>query len=165
MNYFYINSNILRRLHWAKKRSRLHNSQLTLTFSWNVHEFNLHLMFHWDLKFNWRMCNRLDGVTVIIIASRAVDCELEFRSCQTKDYKISICCFSDNHATLRRNITDWLARNQNSVTERGLPVDCCFSELALLKCKEACWDKTDLMQIILFSPWYSWKKCWVGVKQ
>jgi len=41
----------------------------------------------------------LVGVTVIVIASRAVDCEFESRSWQTKQYKISICCFSDKHAT------------------------------------------------------------------
>ena len=124
-------------------------------------------MFHWDLKYNWGLCNRLAGLTFIIITSRAVDCELESRSCQTKDYKISICCFSDKHATLRRNSTDWLARNQNNVSERGLSVDYCFSEIALLKCNEACWYKTDLisLQINFFSPWYSWKKCWVGIKQ
>ena len=63
---------------------------------------------------------RLAGVTFIIIISRAVDCELESRSCQTKDYTISMCCFSDKHATLRRNSTDWLARNQNNVSEWGL---------------------------------------------
>jgi hypothetical protein len=154
-------------VHWAKKRTGLHNSQLILTFPWNVHQFNLPLMFHWDLKYNWGLCNRLAAVTVIIIASRAVDCELESRSCQTKDYKISSCCFSDKHTTLRRNRTDGLARNQNNVSEWGLSVDCCFSELVLLKCNEACWYKTDLisLQINFPSPRYSWKKYGVGVKQ
>jgi hypothetical protein len=28
-------------------------------------------------------------------------------SCQTKDYKIGICCFSDKHAALRRKNKDW----------------------------------------------------------
>jgi hypothetical protein len=41
----------------------------------------------------------------------------EPRSGQTKDYTISICCFSTKHATLRRKSKDWLARNQNNVSE------------------------------------------------
>ena len=40
-----------------------------------------------------------------------------FRSGQTKDYKIGICCFSTKHATLRRKSKDYLARIQNNVSE------------------------------------------------
>jgi hypothetical protein len=36
---------------------------------------------------------------------------------QAKDYKIGICCFSTKHTTLRRKTKDWLARNQNNVSE------------------------------------------------
>jgi hypothetical protein len=36
---------------------------------------------------------------------------------QTKDYEIGICCFSATHAALRRKSKDWLARNQNNVSE------------------------------------------------
>jgi hypothetical protein len=39
------------------------------------------------------------------------------RSGQTKDFNISICCFSAKHAALRRKSKDWLARNQNNVIE------------------------------------------------
>jgi hypothetical protein len=52
-----------------------------------------------------------------VLASSAVDCGFEPRSGQTKDYKIGICCFSANHAELRRKSKDWLARNQNNVSE------------------------------------------------
>jgi hypothetical protein len=41
------------------------------------------------------------------------------RSGQTKDYQIGICCFSAKHAALRRKNKDWLARNQNNVSEWG----------------------------------------------
>jgi hypothetical protein len=41
----------------------------------------------------------------------------ESRSGQTKDYKIGICCFSSKHAALRSKSKDWLARNQNNVSE------------------------------------------------
>jgi hypothetical protein len=35
----------------------------------------------------------------------------------TGDYKIGICCFSAKHAALRRKSKDWLAQNQNNVSE------------------------------------------------
>ena len=47
----------------------------------------------------------------------AVDCGFEHRLGQTKDYKIGICCFSAKQAALRRKSKDWLARNQDNVSE------------------------------------------------
>ena len=41
----------------------------------------------------------------------------EPRSSQTKEYIIGSCCFPAKHATLRRKSKDWLARNQNNVSE------------------------------------------------
>ena len=59
------------------------------------------------------------------------------QSSQTKDYKISICCFSAKHAALRRKSKDWLAWDQENVFKLSnmtyLTVNCCFSELALKK--------------------------------
>ena len=54
---------------------------------------------------------------VSVRALSVVDSGFEPLSGQTKDYKISICCFSAKHATLRRKSRDWLARNQNNVSE------------------------------------------------
>ena len=54
---------------------------------------------------------------VSVLASSAVDRGLEPRSGQTKDYKIGMCCFSARYAALRRKSKDWLARNQNNVSE------------------------------------------------
>jgi hypothetical protein len=54
---------------------------------------------------------------VSMLASSAVDCGFEPWSGQTKDYKIGICCFSTKHTALRRKSKDWLARNQNNVSE------------------------------------------------
>jgi hypothetical protein len=56
---------------------------------------------------------------VSLLASSAVDRGFEPRSGQTKDYKITICCFSVKHAALRRKSKDWLARNRNKVSEWG----------------------------------------------
>ena len=63
--------------------------------------------------------HRIGGVMFSVLASSAVDRGLETRSGQTKDYKIGICCFSAKHAALRRKSKDWLARNQNNVSEVG----------------------------------------------
>ena len=52
-----------------------------------------------------------------VLASSAVDRGFEIRSGQTKDYKIGICCFSAKHAALRRKRKDWLAQDQNNVSE------------------------------------------------
>jgi hypothetical protein len=63
--------------------------------------------------------NRIGGVMVSVLASSAVDRGFEPRSGQTKDYEIGICCFSAKHAALRRKNKDWMARNQNNVSEWG----------------------------------------------
>jgi hypothetical protein len=52
-----------------------------------------------------------------VLASSAIDCGYEPRSCQTKEYKIGICCFSAKNAALRKKSKDCLARNQNNVSE------------------------------------------------
>ena len=42
---------------------------------------------------------------------------LEARSCQTKDYKIGICCFSTKHVSLKGNSKYGLVQNQDNVSE------------------------------------------------
>ena len=64
-----------------------------------------------------RSLNGIGDVIVSMLASSPVDCEFELWSYQTKDYKISICCFSAKHATFRIKNKDWLARNQDKVSE------------------------------------------------
>ena len=54
---------------------------------------------------------------ISVLALSAVDHGFEPRSGQTKDFRIGICCFSTKHAALRRKSKDWLARNQNNVSE------------------------------------------------
>jgi hypothetical protein len=56
---------------------------------------------------------------VSVLASSAVDRGFEPGSGQTKDYEIGICCFSFKHTALRRKSKDWLARNQDNVSEWG----------------------------------------------
>jgi hypothetical protein len=54
---------------------------------------------------------------VSVLVSSVVDRGFEARSGQTKDYTIGICCFSAKHATFRIKNKDWLARNQDKVSE------------------------------------------------
>jgi hypothetical protein len=54
---------------------------------------------------------------VNVLDSSAVDRGFEPRSDQTKDDTIGMCCFSAKHTALRRKRTDWLAQNQNNVSE------------------------------------------------
>ena len=59
----------------------------------------------------------IGGIIVSVLASSVVDRGFEPRLGQTKDYQIGICCFSAKHAALRRKSKDWLAQNQNNVSE------------------------------------------------
>jgi hypothetical protein len=61
--------------------------------------------------------NRIGGVMVSVLASSAVRRGFEPRSGQTKDYKIGMCSFSVKHTALRKKGKDWLAWNQNNVSE------------------------------------------------
>jgi hypothetical protein len=63
--------------------------------------------------------DHIGGIKVSVLASSAVDRGIEPLVGQAKDYKIGICCFSAKHAALRRKSKDWLARNQNNVSEWG----------------------------------------------
>ena len=108
--------------------------------------------------------NRISGVMVSVLASSAVDRGFDLWSGQTKDYKINICCFSAKHATLGRRSKDWLAWNQNNVSEwsdistRGLLFQ--WASTVKIQLSMLVWYKADLiiisLKINLFFPWCSW---------
>jgi hypothetical protein len=54
---------------------------------------------------------------ISVLASSTVDRRFEPQLGQTKDYKISICCFFAKHTALRSKSKDWFAENQNNVSE------------------------------------------------
>ena len=56
---------------------------------------------------------------VIAFASSAQDRGFQSLPGQTKDYKIGICWFSDKDTALRKKNKDWVARNQDNVSEWG----------------------------------------------
>ena len=95
-----------------------------------------------------------------VLASSVIDCGFEPWLGQTKNYKIGICCFSTEHTALRRKNKDWLAWNQDNVSERAtcLSADCCFSDTIKIQLRVLVQYKADLiiisLKIKLFSPWY-----------
>jgi hypothetical protein len=56
---------------------------------------------------------------VSVLSSSAVDRGFKPQSGKTKDYKIGICCFSARYRALRSKSKDWLAQNQDNVSERS----------------------------------------------
>jgi len=61
--------------------------------------------------------DRMGGVKVSVLAESAVDRGYDPQSGPTKYYRIGICCcFSAKRASLRRKSNDWLARNQDNVS-------------------------------------------------
>jgi hypothetical protein len=64
----------------------------------------------------------IGGVMVSVLTLSAVDRGFEPWSGQTKDYKIGICCYPAKHAALRRKSKDWLAQNQDNLSEWGTVV-------------------------------------------
>ena len=90
-------------------------------------------MFYTKLSKNQTILftNRIGGVMVVMFIPRAVDCGFEPRSDQTREYKISICCFSAKHTALRKRANiGWLRIMMCPSRETYLPADC-LSELAL----------------------------------
>ena len=63
--------------------------------------------------------DRIGGIMVSVIVSSAVGRGFESRSRQTQHNTIGICCFSAKHSALRRKSRDWLASNQDNVSEWG----------------------------------------------
>ena len=69
----------------------------------------------------------IGSMIVSALVSSAVDCGFEPRSCQIKYYKIGICSFTAKNAALRRKNKDWLAQNEDNMSEW---CDISISELA-----------------------------------
>jgi len=81
--------------------------------------------------------NRIGGVKVNVLDSRAVDRGFGPRSGQTRYYAIGICCFSAKHVALMSKGRDWLARIRIQCPSGAtcLLTDCYFSELTRKKQK------------------------------
>jgi hypothetical protein len=78
--------------------------------------FILHL-YWW--RSSYQNVKSIGGVMVSMLASSEAHCGFESRSDQTKNIKLILVDSSRKHTSLRRKIKDWLARNQDNVTEWG----------------------------------------------
>jgi hypothetical protein len=77
-----------------------------------------YIFFLHDNIIKYCTCRELHSwLNVCVLASSAVDRGFEPRSGQTKDYTIGICCLSAKHAALKRKSNNWLARNQDNMSE------------------------------------------------
>ena len=78
---------------------------------------------HYTCTYIWKWLSlqgkHIGGVMASVLASYVVDLGLNPWSGQTKDNKIGICYFSAKHTTLRQKGKDWLARNQDNMSEWG----------------------------------------------
>jgi hypothetical protein len=63
--------------------------------------------------------NRISGIMVSMLSSSVVDRGFDPQSGKTKDSKLCICCFSTKYTVVRRKSKDWLAQNQDNVSEWG----------------------------------------------
>jgi hypothetical protein len=64
-----------------------------------------------------RVLNPIGCVMVSMLTSSAVSCVFEQRMGQTKGYDITIWCFFSKHESLRSKTKDWLAQNQDNISE------------------------------------------------
>ena len=60
--------------------------------------------------------HHLGGVMVSVLALSVEGHRLDPHLSQTKDIKISICCFSAKHAASRSKSKDWSAQSQNNMS-------------------------------------------------
>ena len=106
---------------------------------WNIAETEVIIwilnMIKTEAKTNWPLLychiNRIGGVMVSAFASNLVHHMIRASISSNYNYTIGICCFSAKHTSLVSKRNNELGQNQSGMV--GLPVNCYFSELALLK--------------------------------
>ena len=94
-------------------------------------EFILYMNDYWIVSYKiWFFYVDLKKKSIIrrvidsMLDLSAVERGFDIRSCQTNDYEIGIFCFSSKHAVLRGKSKDWLAQNQDNVTEWNYMSNC-----------------------------------------
>ena len=88
------------RHHLCKMLLYIFHDKLKITF-WLLHYKFLPTFLFMSVLTSYHL-NLLCGVMVSVLTLSAIDRWFGSRSCQTKDYKIGICCFSAKHTPLRR---------------------------------------------------------------
>jgi hypothetical protein len=115
-------------LHWIDQdfKHKAHLNDFIIGKFWGVPNVVRLQFYHRnlnDIDHNWQpwsfTSHCIGGVMVSVFSSSVIGSGFEPKSGQAKDYRIGICCFSAKHATLRKKIKDWLAWNQDNVSEWG----------------------------------------------
>ena len=101
--------------------------------------------------------NSICVVMVSMFALCVVDRWFKPLSGQTKVYNICICCFSAKHTALRRKNKDWLAWNEDNVSEWKNPT----KRVGLLPNKH----HHPIIKFKLSSLWYSWEIAHLTLRQ
>jgi hypothetical protein len=106
----------------ARKVDRaLHNVFCIVTLS-IIYVDNICIRRETDQKFSPKIL--IGSVIVSVLAPSAVDRGFESRSGQIKDYQLVFVAYNAKHAELRRKSKDWLARNQDNVSEWSVTMVC-----------------------------------------
>jgi hypothetical protein len=93
------------------------NFKLSKTFNWVQCLGHKPATGWWFPVHSINKLNRFGGGMDSVLVSSVVNRGFESWSDQTKDYKIDMCCFFAKQAEIRRKSKDWLARNQDNVSE------------------------------------------------
>ena len=121
--------------------------QLSLLDNYVTFRFNTVPLYFAECKYilpvYHGICSYLTAIVGVVAstpASSAVDHWFEPLSCQTKDYKIGICCSHAKHVALRTKSKNWSLgiRIMCPSGATCLSADCCFSALTLWISKYAC---------------------------
>ena len=113
--YIYLQSVAITTYVWIRTQLRTRCIQYSITWKSLSVTCGRSVVFCFPSPYIYIYC--VGGVMVSVLASSAVDRGFNPRLGETKDYKISMCCFSAKHAALRRKSKDWWARNQDNVSE------------------------------------------------
>jgi hypothetical protein len=102
----------------SKEEKKIVSSKILFYYCWvNFSDVYIYLIGIVGFVHYFLYC--IGGVMVSVLPSSGVDRGFGFRLGQTKDYNFGICCFSTKQAALRSKSNDWLARNQDNVSEWG----------------------------------------------
>ena len=105
----------------------------TCIYSMDANIFYCYILYYSDFLIDYmylHIFNRINGVMVSVLASSAVDSGFDPRSCQTKLVFVAS-SLSTQHSGEREK-TGWLRIMITCPSGATcLPVECCFSELAL----------------------------------
>ena len=96
------------------------NQDTKVSFEWEISFGLIIIILFRNCIFkhqNLLLSNQVGDIMVSVFAFSVVDRGFKPSSGQTKDYKVGMCCFSTKHAVSRSKSKDWLARNQNNVSE------------------------------------------------